>query len=159
MNLSINLKKKKIKIKTQGDGVTDFYDKEIPKVDSNHTCLAVISLDFDLKRDGSYYHQVFLKECKYIKKKVIRHIIDDLGSSSNDSDDSDEEQINSMRLMFFENVLREKIIFRKCIFEGAILKTSFFEGAISKMYFLMERFQKCLFRGSNFENVFLKGIF
>ena len=24
----------------------DFYDKEIPKMDSTHTCLAAISLDF-----------------------------------------------------------------------------------------------------------------
>ena len=30
------------KIKSHGDGVTDFYNKKIPKVDSNHTCLAVI---------------------------------------------------------------------------------------------------------------------
>ena len=29
----------------------DFYDKEIPKLDSNHTCLAVISLDSALKKD------------------------------------------------------------------------------------------------------------
>ena len=40
----------KIKIKSYDDEVTDFYDKEIPKVDSNHTCLAVISLDFVLKK-------------------------------------------------------------------------------------------------------------
>ena len=33
----------------------------------------------------------YQKECKYIKKKVFRHIIDDLESSSDDSDDSDEE--------------------------------------------------------------------
>ena len=38
------------KIKSHGDEVTDFYDKKIPKVDdSNHTCLAVISLDSALK--------------------------------------------------------------------------------------------------------------
>ena len=37
-------------IKSHGDEVTDFYDKEIPKVDSNHTCLAVISLDSALKK-------------------------------------------------------------------------------------------------------------
>ena len=43
--------------------------KQIPKVDSNHTCLAVISLDSALKKDGNYYSQVFLKECKYIQKK------------------------------------------------------------------------------------------
>ena len=33
-------------LKSHGDEVTDFYDKEIPKVDSNHICLAVISLNF-----------------------------------------------------------------------------------------------------------------
>ena len=38
----------KTKIKCQGDEVTDFYDKKIPKLDSNHTCLAVISLDSSL---------------------------------------------------------------------------------------------------------------
>ena len=46
-----------------------FYDKEIPKVVSNYTCLAVISLDSILKKDENYYPQVFLKECKYIEKK------------------------------------------------------------------------------------------
>ena len=34
------------KVKSHGDEVTDFYDKEIPKVHFNHTYLAVISLDF-----------------------------------------------------------------------------------------------------------------
>ena len=38
----------KTKIKSH---VTDFYDKKIPKVDSNHTCLAVIILDSALKKD------------------------------------------------------------------------------------------------------------
>ena len=77
----------KTKIKSRGGEVTDFYAKEIPKLDSNHTCLAVISLDSTLKKDESYYPQVFLKECKYIKKKVIRHIIDDMEGSSDDSDE------------------------------------------------------------------------
>ena len=44
------------------------YDKKIAKVDSNHTCLAVTSLDSAHKKDGNYYPQVFLKECKYIDK-------------------------------------------------------------------------------------------
>ena len=60
-------------------------------MDSNHTCFTVISLDSALKQEKNYYLQVFLKECKYIEKKVIRHIFDDLESSSDDSDDSDEE--------------------------------------------------------------------
>ena len=29
----------KTKVKSHGDEVTDFYDKKIPKVNSNHTCL------------------------------------------------------------------------------------------------------------------------
>ena len=45
----------KTKIKAHGDEVTDFYDKKILKLDSNHTCLAVISLDSTLKKDDSYY--------------------------------------------------------------------------------------------------------
>ena len=56
----------KSKIKSHGDKVTDFYDKKIRKVDSNHTCLVVITLDSALKKDDIYYPQVFLKECKYI---------------------------------------------------------------------------------------------
>ena len=58
-------------------------------MDSNHTCLAVISLVSALKKDANYHLQVFLKECKYIEKKVIRHITDDLESSSDNFDDSD----------------------------------------------------------------------
>ena len=42
-------------------------------VDSDHICLAVVSLDFALTKDKNYY----LKECKYIEKKVARHITQD----------------------------------------------------------------------------------
>ena len=78
----------KTKIKSHGGEVTDCYDKKIPKVDSNHTCLSVISLDSALKKDDSYYLLVFSKECKYIEKKVIRHINDNLSDffSSDESD-------------------------------------------------------------------------
>ena len=71
----------------------DFYDKNLPKVDTNHTCLAVTSLDSAFKKDGYYYLQLLLKECKYIEKKLIKHINDNLCefSYSNESDDSDEE--------------------------------------------------------------------
>ena len=51
----------KTKIKSYGHEITDFYDKKFPKLDSNHTCLAVISLNSALKKDGNYYLQVFLK--------------------------------------------------------------------------------------------------
>ena len=62
-------------------------------MDSNHTCLAVIGLDPALKKDN-YYPQVFLKKCKYIEKKVIRHINDNLNDFSS-SDESDEEKIRA----------------------------------------------------------------
>ena len=74
------------KIKSHSDEVTDFYDKEIPKVDSNHTRLAVIGLDSALKKDENYYPKVLLKECEYIKKKLIRHITQDIEIFSNDLD-------------------------------------------------------------------------
>ena len=85
----------KTKIESHGDELTDFYDREIPKVDSNHTCLAVISLDSALNKERNYYPQVFLKKCNYIEKKVIKHINDNLSdfSSFDYSDDSNEKQI------------------------------------------------------------------
>ena len=51
----------KNKIIFHGDEVTYFYDNKLPKVDSNHTCLAVINLDSALNKDGNYYLQLFLK--------------------------------------------------------------------------------------------------
>ena len=41
---------------------TDFHDKKIPKVSSNCTCLAVMLIDFFLKKDENYCLQVFLKD-------------------------------------------------------------------------------------------------
>ena len=81
------------KIKSHGDEVTDFCNKEIPKVDFNHTCFTVISLNSALKKDGNYYPQVFLKECKYIEKKITRWINHNFSdfSSSGYSGDSDEK--------------------------------------------------------------------
>ena len=52
-----------------------FTIKKIPKVDSNHTCLAAITLESALKKHESYYPQVFLKQCIYFEKKVIRNIL------------------------------------------------------------------------------------
>ena len=51
-----------------------FTIKKIPKLGSNYTSLAVISSDSALKKDENYYLQVFLKECKYIGKKLISQI-------------------------------------------------------------------------------------
>ena len=83
----------KTKIKSHDNEAANFYDKTLPKVDSNHTCLAVTSLDSAFKKDGYYCLKLFLKECKYIEKKLIKHINDNLCdfSSSNESDDEEEE--------------------------------------------------------------------
>ena len=56
----------KTKIKSHGDEVKDLYGKEIPIVDFDHTCLALIRLDSALKKDKNSYPQVFLRECNYL---------------------------------------------------------------------------------------------
>ena len=80
----------KTKTKFHGDEATDFCVKKIPKVDSNHACLAVFSLGSSLNKDDNYYPQVFLKECKYIKEKVITYIGNNFGEFPS-SDESDNE--------------------------------------------------------------------
>ena len=77
----------KTKSKSHGDEVKDFYNEEIPNLDSNYSCLAVISLDSAVKKDDNYYLQGFLKECKYMKKKVLKHITQDIKIFSSDSDE------------------------------------------------------------------------
>ena len=49
---------------------------------------------------------MFLKECKYIEKKVVRHIRDSLSNFYSD----DEESIKTIRLIIFENVFLERAI-------------------------------------------------
>ena len=50
----------------------------------------VIRLDSALKYNKNYCQEVFLKDCKYIEKKVIRHVNDNLSDFSS-FDESDEE--------------------------------------------------------------------
>ena len=64
-----NKKLLKSKIKTYTNEAADFGDEEVPDVGSNYTYLAIILIDFVLKKDENYYPQVFLKEFKYIRKK------------------------------------------------------------------------------------------
>ena len=42
-----------------GNKFKDFYDKEIPKLVSNHTYLAVLCLGSALRKDENYYPQSF----------------------------------------------------------------------------------------------------
>ena len=86
----------KTKIRSHGNEVTEFYNKKVPKSDFNYTCSAVISLDSVNKKDDNCYLQVFLKECKYIEKKVVRHIHNNLSDISFSSNDLDEEWFFSL---------------------------------------------------------------
>ena len=76
------------KIKSYGDEPKDFNDKEISKADSNCICLAVITIDSAFKKDENYYPHTFLKQCKYIEKEVVSHVI---GYPEISFDESDEE--------------------------------------------------------------------
>ena len=92
----------KTKIKSHGKKGKDFYGKETPKLDSNHTCLARIILDSSLKKNDNHCHQMFLKECKYLEKNVIRYIRDSLSDFTSD----DEENIKAIRLIFEKVILK-----------------------------------------------------
>ena len=59
----------KSKLKFYSYVATDFHNKEMPKLDYNHTCLPVTTIYSVFKKDENYYLQAFLKECKYIKKE------------------------------------------------------------------------------------------
>ena len=63
----------KTRKRSHGHEATDFQENEIPTVESNYTCLAVVLINFALTKDENYCSQVFLKECKHIEKekKVI----------------------------------------------------------------------------------------
>ena len=50
------------KQKSYADEATDFHAKEMSKVSSNYTGLAVILIDFVLKKYGNYYSHVLLKK-------------------------------------------------------------------------------------------------
>ena len=65
-NLSITKVFLKTKIKTYDYEVTDSNNKQFLKVDSNHTCLAVMSLDSAFNKDGNYH---YLSDFSYFDEK------------------------------------------------------------------------------------------
>ena len=60
----------KTKIKSYGDEAIDLHDREVPKAgtSSNYTSLAVIFINFVLKKDENYSPQVLLKNISTLKK-------------------------------------------------------------------------------------------
>ena len=80
----------KTKVKLYDNKVnTNFQGKETLKGDSSYKWLSLIMLDSIVKVGKKYYKQVFLEECKYIKRKnkVFNYINDDLEMTSSDDDD------------------------------------------------------------------------
>ena len=67
----------------------NFQDKEAPKGDASYKCLSLIMLDSIVKVGEKYYPQVFLEECKYVKRKykMVNYINDDIETSSSDEND------------------------------------------------------------------------
>ena len=84
---------------------TNFQGKETPEGDSSYKCLSLIMLDSVVKIGKKYYPQVFLEECKYVKRKnkMFDYIDDDLEMSSSDEDDYllSEPDSESDNLSFF----------------------------------------------------------
>ena len=66
------------KIKCYEDEAADFHTRKISKAGSNYSCQSVILIDYVLRKVENCCTQVYLKECKYIKKekKQIRNITD-----------------------------------------------------------------------------------
>ena len=84
----------KTKVKMYDNRVnTNFQGKEVPKVDASYKCLSLIMLDSAVKVGKKYYPQVFLEECKYIKRKnkMFNYINDDLEMTFSDDDDDDDD--------------------------------------------------------------------
>ena len=81
----------KTKVKVYHNRVnTNFQKKEISKGDCSYKCLSLIMLDSVVKVEKKYYVQVFLEECKYVKRKnkMFNYINDDLEMTSLDEDDN-----------------------------------------------------------------------
>ena len=80
----------KTKVKIYDNKVnTEFQDKEVPKTDASYKCLFLIMLDSVVKIGKKYYPQVFLEECKYVKRKnkMMNYTNDDIETTSSDEDD------------------------------------------------------------------------
>ena len=58
--------KTKIKI-YEGNIISNFRNKKVPKEQIPCKCLSVIMVDFVIKVDEQYYSQTFLEQCKYVQ--------------------------------------------------------------------------------------------
>ena len=93
-----NEKYLKAKIKSYNGKInTNFHNHKISKEGSRCICLSVILMNSVSRSGKSYYHQVFLEQCKYVVKDIKKpeDITDDTEIfSDSDREDSDEEISN-----------------------------------------------------------------
>ena len=75
LTTSLSTIKKTWKLKENLDEVTDFYNTEILKVDSNHTCLAVIILDFVLRKIQKLLSTIVFKRMRMHQERKKRDIL------------------------------------------------------------------------------------
>ena len=78
-----------------------------------NACLAIIGMLSALKKYENYYPQVFLRECKYTEKKIIRHIHDILSDFVYSFEAMRLESIEEAILeIYFEREILRKQIFK-----------------------------------------------
>ena len=67
---------------------TNFLGNGVPKENMHYTCITCITIDYVMRIDKKYFPQVYLKECKYITKRIQmpRFINAELKSDSSVSD-------------------------------------------------------------------------
>ena len=76
----------------EGKFITNFYHDKMPKKVSHYICLSVVLIGSVFEIVKTIILQCFQKNANIIsKKKVTRHITEDVETSSDDSDESDEE--------------------------------------------------------------------
>ena len=93
----------KTRIKTYKDSITtNFYNKngykKIPEEKVPHKCLLIIILDSVIYAYEKYHPQIFLEQCKCMKKNIkSKNYIDmELESKSNSDSDSDRDSSNGI---------------------------------------------------------------
>ena len=90
----------KTKIKTYKDSISaNLYNKDgsekIPEEKVPHKCLSIIILDYIIYAYEEYHPQIFLEECKYMKKKIkTKNYIDNELESESDIDTDNDVDID-----------------------------------------------------------------
>ena len=77
--------------------------------------LSVILLDSVYRAGKTYYHEVFLEECKCIvqEKKILKYIINDIEISSDSNEENPDEEILMKIFRWIFKILMKKIKYNR----------------------------------------------